>query len=83
MFETRAYLSFSALSVLELSRVNGPGERRSVAWPLHSTTMQGAVQETNHGNKFTLKSEFALTGRGLRKYKMLYLKAVSRNLVYL
>jgi hypothetical protein len=45
--------------------------------------MYGPVQKLNHGNKCALKSEFALTGRGLRKYKKLYLKTVPGNwLIY-
>jgi hypothetical protein len=45
--------------------------------------MYSAVQKLNHGNNYALKSEFALTGRGLRKYKKLYLKTVPRELAYL
>jgi hypothetical protein len=44
--------------------------------------MSAAVRKKNHGDKKHSKSEFALTGRGLRKYKKLYLKTVPGNLVY-
>ena len=67
---------FSVPSVLKAFRVNA---RRTHACgrppPLrNNVTMRS--KHSNH-NKYTIKSEFALTGRGLRKYKKLYLKTVS------
>jgi hypothetical protein len=70
---------FSAASVLKFFSCNSARRADGRVPPLQP---HNPVQKKNQGNKYGLKSEFALTGRGLRKYKKLYLKTVTGNLVH-